>query len=320
VVPLYRPEVAAYTVVQPVAHELAMTMLGTFHDRRGEQSLLRGGGGVLPASWGRVLTQDSERKWGGTVDPSIDGDLHGFQLGQDLWGAERDSGHMDRFGAFFGYAEMGGRVKGQALGWNDLRVGDIDANSTSVGGYWTHIGPSGWYLDGIVMVTWFDGTARASSGESIKLDGTGITASLEGGYPVALADNWTLEAQGQFIWNRLSLDDQADSFSTISFDRADNWTARLGLRLEGSVKTGVGLFQPHLKANIWREFSGQQTLRFGSDPIIADLDGTTLELGGGFTLNLTPGIGLFAAVDYKTNLGGERTSIFGGNAGLSIKW
>lgn len=52
VAPLYRSEVAAYTVVLPVAHELAMTTLGTFHDRRGEQSLLRGGDGILPATWG----------------------------------------------------------------------------------------------------------------------------------------------------------------------------------------------------------------------------------------------------------------------------
>jgi len=320
VVPLYRPEVSAYAVVPPVAHELAMTMLGTFHDRRGEQSLVRGSGGILPASWGRIIAQDAERKWGGTVDPSINGDLFGFQVGQDLWGRETDSGHTDRVGAFFGYVEMDGRVKGQALGWNDVRVGRIDADSISAGGYWTHIGPSGWYLDGVVMVTWFDGTTRASSDESIEIDGTGVTASLEGAYPFALSANWTLEAQGQIIWNRLSLDDQADSFSTVSFDRGDSWTGRFGLRLEGSVETGAGLFQPHFKANIWQGFSGNQTLRFGTDPIIADLDGTTLELGSGFTVNLTPGVGLFAAGNYKANLGGKRTSIFEGNAGLSIKW
>jgi autotransporter-associated beta strand protein len=320
VVPLYRPEVAAYAVAPPVAHELAMTMLGTFHDRRGEQSLLRDGGGVLPATWGRILAQDTQRKWGGTVDPSIDGNLKGFQIGQDLWGREGDGGAINRVGVFFGYAEMDGRVKGQALGWNDFTVGRVNANSTSGGGYWTHVGPTGWYLDGVVMMTWFDGRSRAATGESIKLDGTGVTASLEAGYPFALSNAWTLEAQGQVVWNRLSLDDQADRFSSVSFDRADNGTARLGLRLEGNVKTGVGLFQPNLKANIWREFSGQQTLRFGSDPITDNLDGTTLEVGGGFTVNLTPGIGLFAAADYKANLGGERTSIFGGNAGFSVKW
>ena len=319
VVPLYRAEVAAYAVVPPVAHELAMTTLGTFHDRRGEQSLLRGGDGLLPASWGRILAQGTERKWGGTVDPSIDGDLQGFQVGQDLWGRESD-GHMDRIGAFFGYIEMDGAVKGQALGWNDLGVGNIDADSKSVGGYWTHIGPSGWYLDGVFMVTWFDGTTRATSGESIQLDGTGLTASLEGGYPLTLSDKWTLEAQGQVIWNRLSLEDQTDSFSTVSFDRGDSWTARLGLRLEGRVETGAGLFQPHLKANVWQGFSGEQTLRFGSDPIIADLDGTTFELGGGFAVDLTPGVGFFAAANYKGNLGGHRTSILAGNAGISIKW
>lgn len=317
---LYRPEVAAYAVVPPIAHDLAMTTLGTFHDRRGEQSLLSGGEGILPASWGRVFAQYTEKKWGGTVDPSINGDLQGFQVGQDLWGGEGDGGHTDRFGIFFGYAETDGRVKGQALGWNDLTVGSMDANSSSVGGYWTHIGASGWYLDAIVMITWFDGSTRAFSGEAITLDGTGVTASLEGGYPFALSDGWVLEPQGQIIWNRLSLDDQADSFSTVYFDRGDSWTARLGLRLEGDVETGAGRFQPHLSANLWQSFSGEQVLSFGSDQIVTDLDGTTLELGGGFTVNVTPGIGLFGAAGYQTNLGGQRTQVFEGNAGLSIKW
>lgn len=128
-------------------------------------------------------------------------------MGQDLWGRESDGDHTDRIGAFFGYVEMGGTVEGQALGWNDLAVGDINADSKSTGGYWTHIGPSGWHLDGVVMMTWYDATIRASSCESLKLDGTGVTASLEGDYPLALSDDWTLEAQGQLIWNRLSLDD-----------------------------------------------------------------------------------------------------------------
>ena len=65
-------------------------------------------------------------------------------------------------------------MKGQALGWNDLQVGDVDVNGTSLGGYWTHVGPNGWYLDGILMGTWFGGDATSSAGESIDIDGTGV--------------------------------------------------------------------------------------------------------------------------------------------------
>lgn len=46
-----------------------------------------------------------------------------------------------------------------------------------------------------------------------------------------------------------------------------------------------------------------------------DLDGASLEMGGDFTANLTSGIGLFAAADYKTNLGGGRTKISKGMSG-----
>src|SRR5690606_29152114 len=41
VVPLFRPEVAAFVAAVPVAHHLASATLGTFHKRRGEQALLR---------------------------------------------------------------------------------------------------------------------------------------------------------------------------------------------------------------------------------------------------------------------------------------
>src|SRR5690606_9781878 len=130
-------------------------------------------------------------------------------------------------GLFIAHAGMDGDVKGQALGWNDLSVGGIDIGATSFGGYWTHIGPRGWYVDGIVMGTWFSGDATSRGNVGIDIDGTAITASLEGGYPFALTQNWTLEPQAQLIWNHLSLDTQADRFSSVSFDTDDVVTGRL---------------------------------------------------------------------------------------------
>lgn len=319
VVPIYRIEVPTYAVAPPVAHHLALSTLGTFHERRGEQILLHDGG-WLPTTWGRIFGQSAEMKWNGTVAPGFDGNLFGFQAGQDIFGRETANGHFDRFGFFIGHTNMDGDIRGQALGWNNLAVGGIDLGGTSFGGYWTHIGPQGWYLDGVLMGTWFDGDASSNSGESIDIEGTGITASLEGGYPIALTDQWTLEPQGQIIWQHLSLDDTADSFSSISFDTNDAFTGRLGFRLQGNYQTRAGLIQPYLKANIWHNFSSEQVLSFGGDPIITNLEGTSLEFGGGVIANLTERVSLFATADYTTNLGGEDMDIFEGNVGLSIKW
>jgi type V secretory pathway adhesin AidA len=319
IVPLYRMEVPTYAVVPPVAHHLALTTLGAFHERRGEQVLLHGDG-FLPASWGRVFGQKTEMKWGGAVAPSFDDNLLGFQLGQDLIGLGSSGGHFDRAGLFGGYARMDGGVKGQALGWNDLAVGRVDVSATSVGGYWTHIGPQGWYLDGVVMGSWFSGGASPHTGEQVDIDGTGITASLEGGYPVALTSDWTVEPQAQIIWRSLSLDDQADSFSSVSFDSDDALTGRLGLRVQRSGQTGAGTLQPYLKANLWHNLDADQTVRLGDDPIVTELDGTSLELGGGVIANPTDTLSVFVTADYTTNLGGERTRILEGNLGVSIKW
>ncbi len=319
VIPLYRVEVPVYSALPPVAHHLALSTLGTFHERRGEQDLLEAAG-YLPSSWARVFGQDIDMKWKGTVAPGLDGKLFGIQAGQDILGRETDGGHFDRFGLFFSYARATGDVTGQALGWNNLAVGDLEVTGTSFGGYWTHVGPQGWYLDAILMGTWFGGDATSNEGQSIDLDGHGVTASLEGGYPIALSESWTLEPQAQLIWQRLSLDDQADRYSSVSFDTDDAWTGRIGFRLQGKQDTTVGKLRPYLKANLWQNFSSDQSVRFATDPIVTDLKGTSLELGGGLTLDITDKASLFATADYTTNLGGERNRIWEGNLGLNIKW
>ncbi|MEN8167220.1 MAG: autotransporter outer membrane beta-barrel domain-containing protein, partial [Pseudomonadota bacterium] len=318
-IPLYSIKVPTYAVIPPVARHLVLSTLGTFHERRGEQALLRGSG-YLPASWGRVFGQDAEMKWDGTVAPSFDGNFFGFQVGEDLLSSESITGHFDHVGLFVGHARVQGDVKGQALGWNDLAVGNVGVRGNGLGGYWTHIGPQGWYLDGVLMGVWLSGDASADSGESIDSDGTGATASLEGGYPIALTQQWTLEPQAQLIWQHLSLDGQADRFSSVSFDTDDTLAGRLGSRLWGNFQTGTGTIQLYLKANLWHNFSADETVRFDGDPIVTELDGTSVEVGGGIVASLTENFSLFATADYTTNLGSEKTRILGGNLGASIKW
>jgi len=215
---------------------------------------------------------------------------------------------------------MNSDVKGQALGWNNLSTGKIKVDATSVGGYWTHIGPSGWYLDGIVMGTWYGGNARSVSGAGIDNDGSGITVSLEGGYPFALTDNWQLEPQAQLIWQRAWLDDQQDAFSSVSFDSNDAVTGRIGARLQGNYQTARGLFQPYLKANLWHNFKATDTVLFGTDPITTQAESTSLELGGGIVHNFTKNVSAFATADYTFDVSGERKRAFEGNIGLTVKW
>ncbi|MEI4480648.1 MULTISPECIES: autotransporter outer membrane beta-barrel domain-containing protein [unclassified Phyllobacterium] len=318
-IPLYRPEVPTYTVVPPALRLATLATLGTFHERRGEQSVLTTGDN-FSAVWGRVFGQSTEQKWSGTVDPSIDGSVWGGQMGLDILRWDNGSGHRDTAGVFFGYSTINADVKGQALGWNGVEVGDMDADATSVGAYWTHIGPTGWYVDGVLMGSWFNGSAQSNRGIGVDTDGNGVTASLEGGYPIAIAQDWVLEPQGQIIWQHLSLDKQNDGFSTVNFDTDDSWTGRVGLRLQGNIQTSAGLLQPYLKANLWHNFDGTDNVTFGTDEISTEFGGTSVELGGGIVAAVSEDVSLFATADYTFNAGGERQRVLEGNVGLRVKW
>ncbi|WP_288194459.1 autotransporter outer membrane beta-barrel domain-containing protein [uncultured Phyllobacterium sp.] len=318
-VPLYRPEVPTYTVVPPALRLATLATLGTFHERRGEQSVLTTGDN-FSAAWGRVFGQDIEQKWSGTVDPSIDGSIWGGQVGLDILRQDSGNGHRDTAGVFFGYSTINAKVKGQALGWNDLSVGDINADVSSLGGYWTHIGPTGWYVDGVLMGSWFNGSAKTNRGIGIDTNGSGITASLEGGYPISIAQDWVLEPQAQIIWQDLSIDNQNDGFSSVNFNTDNSWTGRVGMRLQGNVETSAGLLQPYLKANLWHAFDGSDRVRFGSDIISTDFGGTSLELGGGIVAAVTKDVSLFATADYTFEVDGEKQQVIKGNAGVRVHW
>jgi outer membrane autotransporter protein len=76
-----------------VARQLGLATLGTFHERQGDQTLLLGSG-ALPGAWGRVFGRHAEERRTGPLSPEINGNLGGFQAGQDLFGWD-DDGHRD---------------------------------------------------------------------------------------------------------------------------------------------------------------------------------------------------------------------------------
>lgn len=318
-VPLYRFAVPTYAVISPLAHHVATSTLGTFHERRGEQILLDDTGD-LSSTWARVFGEHVEAKWDGTVSPSFDGNLFGVQAGVDLLDWDSGAGQDDRAGIFFGHARMNGGVKGQAFGWNDLQVGQARLSATSLGAYWTHIGPSGWYLDGVIMGSWFGGDATTDTGDSIDIEGTGTTISLEGGFPFELASGWTIEPQGQIIWQRLSLDEQSDAFSTVRFGTHDAVTARLGVRMHGDFEAQGRRYLPYLKVNIWHEPDSDEHIFFDGTPITTGIGGTSVEIGGGLVTELSETLSLYATADYRFDVDGGNRRAIDGSIGVSMKW
>jgi outer membrane autotransporter protein len=317
--PIYRPEVAVHAAVPALAAKLGLATLGTFHERRGEQWRLNGSG-ALAAGWGRIFGQSTEQRWAGDVSPEFDGKLWGMQIGTDLYGIDGSDGDRDRFGVFYGHAQASGDVSGAALGQSNTPVGKITLKSNSLGAYWTHFGPSGWYVDGVLMQTWFDGAPRSNRGVGTSTDGNAFAASIEGGYPIVLGNGWSLEPQAQLIWQRVSLDSTQDRYSTIVYEDTNGVTGRLGARLQGALQQGKVLWQPWLKANLWRGARGSDAVVFGGVPIATRSDATALELGAGIDIKISKSVDFYATVGYTTDVDGDHRKSVSGNAGLRAAW
>jgi autotransporter family porin len=323
VIPLYRVETPTYAVVPPIVHQLALSTLGTFHERQGEQALL-GSEGAVRSAWGRVIGQNTEQSWTGSVAPTFDGTLWGVQAGVDLFASEGDDGRHDHFGLFVGRTRADGDVRGFALGWNNLTVGETRLDDTHIGLSWSRIGAGGAYLDAVIVASRYDGKTTSSRGIGIDLDGDGVTASLEAGYPIRWGEDsrWSLEPQAQLIWQRVSFDGKQDEFANVDFDSDNARTGRVGVRLSADYQTSAGLLQPYLKLNYWHAFGGEDRLRFDTDIIETDQQFDAVELGAGLVAQFNANTSMYLVLDYTTDAddeGRDRKTVEG-NVGLRITW
>ncbi len=318
-IPLRRPEVPVYSTVLPTARALGILTLGTFHERQGEQSLLSGTG-LVAAGWARAFGEKAEHGWSGTVAPEFDGTLFGFQAGLDLAGFVSSRGdERDHLGLFFGYGRVDGDIDGLALA-QQLQVGDLGFNAYSIGAYGTHVGAGEWYLDAVLMGSFFEGSASSDFGAGSDVDGTGVTASLEGGYPIALGAGLTLEPQAQLIWQHLDLDDTKDAFSTVAYDTADAFIGRVGARLQGEVQAGSVPLKPYVKLNVWQQVGGDDAVILGANEIETKNQMTAIEVGAGIVAQVSESVGLYAVVDYTTDVADNDTEVIQGNLGVRVTW
>ncbi|AIS17536.1 hypothetical protein LT40_09055 [Pseudomonas rhizosphaerae] len=317
---LYRIEVPAYSAVPPAAALLALDSLGSFHQRHGEQSLLKERG-ALAAGWARTFGSHGRQKWAGSAAPSLSSNISGYQVGHDLFAALGDNGYRQHAGLFVGHSRLDGKVRGFALGFDDTPSGDIRLRADSLGAYWTLVSPAGGYLDVVAMGTRFDGRSRSERGYTLDLDGQGIAVSVEGGYPIMLSRQWMLEPQAQVIGQKNSLDTARDPVSEIAFDSEPYWRARLGVRLKGEYRVGSLPLEPSVRANVWHTLQGEDAVTFDDrDTLHTRHRATQAQLGLGLTARLSDDVSVYLDTDYARSLDSQPQESLQGSLGLRISW
>ena len=103
-----------------------------------------------PSVWGRFFGQTLDNHYAAFADPRASGNLSGFQGGIDLLRGSLIAGHSERAGLYGAYGDVNADVDGlvtnaAATAYVLTRTGSMNLDAWSAGGYWTHVGPGGWY-------------------------------------------------------------------------------------------------------------------------------------------------------------------------------
>ena len=367
--PIIGPELATYGVVQPLARQLGLSILGTLDDRRGDTyepdgcavapavasaaaetstvdlptkksvGLPTRKGPALapcplfaPSVWGRFFGQTIHNNYQAFAAPSANGDLGGFQGGIDLLRGPVIPGGYDRAGLYGAYGDVSADVDGlvtnpAATAYVLNRTGSMNLTAWSAGGYWTHVGPGGWYLDAVLQGTWYYGSASTQFAR-LNTDGTGFIASLEGGYPFSwpqLGPGFVIEPQGQILWQKVSFRHDYDGLGDVALGDTTGPSGRIGLKTKWTIATAGGqVWEPYLRANLWRDWGAEADAVYSGTDIVPLLSQTTmLELGGGLTGRINASVSVFANVDYEFTVGAaenEKRNGVRGAFGAKYTW
>jgi outer membrane autotransporter protein len=351
VYPIIGPEIATYGVVQPIARQLGMTTLGTLHERIGDtllnanmdtrchpdgdtrcEAAPRARTDCVNAGWGRVLGQQIDNRYRAFADPRASGQLLGFQSGIDLWRGESMPGHRDAAGIYVGYANANVDVSGlvtneAATGYAPRKTGGLNLDAWSGGVYWTHYGPGDWYLDAVMQATHYEGAASTQFA-TLATTGFGFVSSLEAGYPVPLpmfGPGFVLEPQAQIVWQHVSFDDANDGLGEVALGTTSGASGRIGMRGRWTIVSDGGqVWQPYVRANLWRDWGAQATTTFSGADLVPLLErATRLQLGGGLSVRINADVSFYADAGYQLSVGnsdGGRRDGIRGTAGAWYTW
>ncbi|MCL2640017.1 MAG: autotransporter outer membrane beta-barrel domain-containing protein, partial [Phycisphaerales bacterium] len=330
-----RIEVPADVAAMPLAAQASRSMLGTFFTRAGDHNGLSRGDlaqseliedGDTPHAnliWGRVFGETGRGGGGGGESnfglgrngPAYTYNYYGMQVGADLVRNEKDT-----LGLYFGASTQRSNVKDA----DSNHAGKVTMDALSLGGYWTHYEPSGWYTDAVLQADWYHNIrTHAASGEDFSTSGSSLTVSLETGYMIDLGEGLNLIPQMQFVYQYTSIRDGSDSFGRIHYSDTNALYGRLGSRLSKAWnETGLTAW---VEANLWHQFGSDAKTTFraldGTNPttLSSRIGGTWGQALIGVSAPLTRNVSIYGTADYNFGLNQSGQS-FGGQIGVNIGW
>lgn len=244
-----------------------------------------------------------------------------LQISPDLFIRETGSGSTHRAGFFVGHSSLQSGFDGMRKPQVGDKKSNVNLEGESLGMYWSMTHEQGWHLDAVAMGTRFDVNGRSENGQRLDGDGHALTLSVEGGFPISLGANWTIEPQAQLINQQYFPGSQTQTDTQQAFDQQPNWTGRVGAKLSARYNVRGMPIEPFLRTNVWYDFSNADTVALDQvDKISSGRNSTTVEVGLGLVARVTPKVALFVSADYSSDVDDNDLNGVIGNLGVRVRW
>ncbi|MCL2715438.1 MAG: autotransporter-associated beta strand repeat-containing protein, partial [Alphaproteobacteria bacterium] len=339
--PIYRPEVMVDSAMAGLASRFGLGMLGTWHERSGGEfgTSYSRVEGANQAAWARLFG-NAGNVGGNSGDssdraaafdrhgPSYDYGFAGIQAGMDVWRRDNRDGSRDTAGLYLGAGNARADVNGEVDFGRGSRAGQLTLNGYSFGGYYTHVGRSGWYVDVVAQGTRYDhirATSNIEDPQTLASGGWGWVVSGEGGTPIHLARGFILEPQAQLVYQHMGFANGSDAFGRINFSDSDALFGRIGARVARDFALADGRkVTAWMRASLWSAFGAQATTTFSSldgsnpTPVRTDLGGNWSQFDLGLEAQVNRSLAVFANASYNVSF--TQGQGWGGRGGVKLSW
>ncbi|UZE20883.1 autotransporter outer membrane beta-barrel domain-containing protein [Pseudomonas sp. B21-054] len=255
--------------------------------------------------------------------------LNGTFIGNDapsnkspaLFTLRNDSGHTQRMGLISGHNQVISTASGTLVTPAMAEPGKdaLNLQGRSLGAYWSLTGPAGWHVDLSASGGRVNGYSRTGQGQRQATEGSAVTLSVEGGFPIGISTHWVVEPQAQLINQRVTLDSpNADSDTG---NELSSWSGRVGARLKGSYQVnGLGV-EPYVRTNLWHTVQSTGTLTLDKvDKISSSRKSSTVEVGLGLVARVTPVVSLYVSADYSSDVDDNDLNGIITSMGVRMRW
>lgn len=317
--PWYRENVPVMT--------LPATVITPDPQRSNPKPDLRGGDliteDLAPGAWeqlyGRSARQAQTDVLSSGFAPSGSGDVKG----PAVLTLRSGSGHTQTVGLIGAETQIqangNGRLTRRALA--DPNTDTLNLQGQSLGAYYSLTGAQGWHVDLSASAGRVSGFSRNEQGARQATEGSAVTFSVEGGFPIGLSDNWVVEPQAQLINQRITLDTPYAGSGNASSKDLSAWSGRVGARLKGSYDLNGLPVEPYVRTNLWHTvYTGSTVTLDQVDKISSSRKSSTVELGLGLVARVTPAVSLYVSADYSSDVDDNDLNGLIGSLGVRMRW